>query len=646
MAGPFYFAWTGPNETTFDSSHIREDELIFSVVIDHAEGEFPSLTIEVLNTGTIGLLAAGRNQWCWLSWDGGSGAQPLFRGRLIGIPQNLHLEVIQLSFTARALDYTQQQINLAQSLAVQPFYDPIWIAETAALVDVILEARSQHWHIDRLSLAVTVSDIIAGEDGTLDVTADQHFYEDMSVSYGSTPLTAVNVTGTVSWEQVASGDVDLTRKLWLAFSQAGQPSTPYPVVSSLTSDGLISDWPAPNAGMGGGWSIGDGTAATAVYTISPKSLSRRFSAVTADATATVTQPPIAASSTAPVNPFDNKSIDLPPPTNPTSPDDITTPAGSAAPTTDQPKSDFTIVVPLGYVSVALKVHYDAKKSRSETVQFSLLADTQPLLTDPGADELDTVNVTSSVVDKPVDPGGVLPIGDPARASYFQTDRGQQSFEYLLALARAKLLARARAVNITFSCPWALALPLSCRWNVKLYDNRLPGGGAIGKVTAYKLSFDGTSMIASVTIGCTVGMGNDNPDPNEGEPVYVDDGYVDPGYQQFIDGQISLLGGTILYESLDDFTISGELPDLQNMNPDSILDGPIVIAGSPNAQAGAIDAALAAAGDSPDPAGALKNTPTTVTVNLLPVSGGSFLTTFSPLVSALMVPKTIDLEADG
>jgi hypothetical protein len=638
MPGPFYFAWTGPDETTFDSSHIREDEDVFSVQIQHAEGDFPALTIEILNTGTVGLLAAGRNQWCWLSWDGGSGAQPIYRGRLIGIPQNLHLEVITLTFTARAPDYTQQQQAVAESLTVAPYWDPVWIADSASLVDVVLEARSQLWHIDRLTLAVSVSDIIAGEDGTLEVTEDQHFYDDVSVSYGSTPLTTANVTGTVSWDQVASGDVDLSRQVWAAFRDAGSP-TPFPIVSSLTFDGLLSDWPVPGDNMSGGWQVGSGTAAEQIFTIPPKSISRVFSASTAAATPTVTQPPTAASTTPSITRFITNG-----PVPPNVPNAVFLGADPFPPT--EPKSDFTVLYPLGYLKISFAVHYDAKRSRSEVVQFSLLADTQPLLTDPGDDEITTVDVTSNVVDQPVDPGGALPIGDPARASYFQTDRGQQSFEYLLALARAKLLARARAVNITFTCPWALALPLSCRWNVKLYDRRLPGGGAVGKVTAYTLSYDGTSMIANVTIGCTVGMGNTLADADPGEPCWVDEGWVDAGYQQFIDGNISVIAGTILYESFDDFEVQDDGLDLQSMNPDMVLDGPIVVTGGPTAQTQAIDGALATGGDKPDPSGALKNTPTTVTVTLVPCDSGSFATTFAPYVSPLMVPKTIDLEATG
>jgi len=47
---------------------------------------------------------------------------------------------------------------------------------------------------------------------------------------------------------------------------------------------------------------------------------------------------------------------------------------------------------------------------------------------------------------------------------------------------------------------------------------------------------------------------------------------------------------------------------------------------------------------PDPVGALKDTPTTVTLGLVSTDGGDFLTQFDIAVDPLVVPKTIDLEA--
>ena len=117
---------------------------------------------------------------------------------------------------------------------------------------------------------------------------------------------------------------------------------------------------------------------------------------------------------------------------------------------------------------------------------------------------------SSEIASPIDPDGALPIGDVRQSVYFALERGQQSIEYLICVARAQLLSRARAVNVEFEISGALAvdLDLSCRKSLVLVDRRLPGGEAAGKIKSYQISMDGNSgaFIGTITIGCSVGKG--------------------------------------------------------------------------------------------------------------------------------------------
>ena len=127
----------------------------------------------------------------------------------------------------------------------------------------------------------------------------------------------------------------------------------------------------------------------------------------------------------------------------------------------------------------------------------------------------------------------IAIGDVGRRSYFPIERGQWSIENLIARARARLLIRSRAAEVSFECSFERAINLSCRKNAIIYDSRLPGGNALGKIVRYRISADGTTgtMIGGVTIGCAVGRGNVLA-PSPGTPIYVDDGYVDVGYQHY------------------------------------------------------------------------------------------------------------------
>ncbi len=110
-----------------------------------------------------------------------------------------------------------------------PYYDPIWFDNGIATPETILEARPVFWHTDRISLNVTVSNYIIGEDETLEVEASEHVYAQMQMNMGGTPLTGLYVTGSVSWDQQAIGQIDITYALVSAFQDAGS-SVGYPYI--------------------------------------------------------------------------------------------------------------------------------------------------------------------------------------------------------------------------------------------------------------------------------------------------------------------------------------------------------------------------------------------------------------------------------
>ena len=119
-------------------------------------------------------------------------------------------------------------------------------------------------------------------------------------------------------------------------------------------------------------------------------------------------------------------------------------------------------------------------------------------------------------------------------------RGLQSIEYLICLARAHLVLRSRAVEVTFECAFERAIELSCRKNARVFDTRLPGGSALGKIIKYGFSADGDTgkLIGTVTIGCAIGFGGAVADV-PGAPTYVAEGYVGRGYQFYAD-QVEVL----------------------------------------------------------------------------------------------------------
>ena len=84
MEPTFFFAWVDAG-TAFDpGTHNREDEKVVRWRVEHLEGEFATLSIDIRNP-RIGLLNAGRKLWAWLAWDNAGTSVPLFFGRLVAL---------------------------------------------------------------------------------------------------------------------------------------------------------------------------------------------------------------------------------------------------------------------------------------------------------------------------------------------------------------------------------------------------------------------------------------------------------------------------------------------------------------------------------------------------------------------------------
>ena len=238
MPAPFCFAWVNANETTFGPEHQVEDEEIDAFSLEHDEGEIPKLTITFLNP-RLGLLSPGRKQWAWLSWHNGAAYQAIFFGQVVAVPDSILGEVVTYVLLAQATNHNQQKRELADTMRVFPYYDPVFLdLSRRDDPDAVLEGYSSRWHINRTTLAWSASDIIIGEDGTETFEEGDVPYDSVSLSIGQSPLYSVTIDATVTWTQVATGVVDLGPKAFASYS----------------GDGIIADWPAPGASIGNGWS--------------------------------------------------------------------------------------------------------------------------------------------------------------------------------------------------------------------------------------------------------------------------------------------------------------------------------------------------------------------------------------------------------
>ena len=329
----------------------------------------------------------------------------------------------------------------------------------------------------------------------------------------------MKVDAEISWDQIAEGSLDITDELLAAFAAAGSPAG---VVSSYTGQGLEADWPQQGADLRGGWRVGevtltraDGVWKTARYK-----------------DARITAP------TARVLPAGLR-VDL---------------TGAGALTGARRASEAFLTPPVTARFYAWEfrprftLDYAVSRQRFERVSFELdrrrparlhrcrrgRGDHPLARLAAGSARRSTARCRSAIC---------------ARSSYLKTDRGRQSLDYLIALARSRLLARARAVEIECTIPFATGAGLSCRKNATITDSRLPGGSASGKVIAYTLRASGDgSRLCDVTIGCTIGNGATET-ATAGTPTYVEDGYVDDGYQQRTGQTYEAIAGEVTYADL-------------------------------------------------------------------------------------------------
>lgn len=599
-----------PSGTAWAAELYRFDARVLSLDLAQSEGHFATLTIDIKNP-RVGLLAPGREVWCWLSWRRGDGTvEPMFNGRLIAAPGNLQAERITLTFRAKPADYEAQRAALAAAMRVPPYWDEIWQQQASApgaADDAVLEAYAMLWHVDPRTLVLTASDVTAGEDGTLELFASDHSYAAMSQSYGEAPKQRVTVSGTVKWPQTGEGDVSLTARAVAAFAAVGGSPT-FPIVNSLTGDGLFTDWPKPGGSIGGGWTWGLDTSIVKADWLQELATKVRY-LDKSEAVATPYQDPLVS----PVAVFFN------------------------------PWKTWELAVMLSAYAINLEAHYKAVRQRTEIVTATLVADIQPLIVDSEAVATETIDLTSELVGQPIDPGGALPIGDLRSNTFFKLDRGQLAFQNLLLMARAHLVASARAVNVTLQTTWPLAYVLTCRWSVRLHDSRLPGGEATGKVIEYHLTARPGAILATVTIGCTIG----NAVPVVAAPgagVYAEDGVLGDGVQgRTSDTFVPVIAGVLQYQTFDNFEVTDDDGvDFYNMTADRVILT-MSVTGGPNDQVDALQLA-AKVKIAPDPVAALKLIPTVLAGTLQPVDGGDFLVEYQPEVSPLTIPQTIDLAA--
>lgn len=614
MAEHFYFAWINEGEVFNPAVHNRNDEDVFSFEWEHSEGDFAGLKVQIKNP-RIGLLNPGRPLWAFLAFNDGSQGSPIpvcfFKGRLIGIPSNVFDTLVTLDFIARPSNFSAQKVALANTMKVLPYYDPIFVKpDSWGDPDVVLEAYSRLWYIDPVTHLVSTSDILVPEDGTVEVQEEDHFYDDMQLTLNQTPLRAVTMTATIPWQQSGAGGVDITGKLLDHF--VGRT-----YVTSYTFSGLLQDWPKPGSKFGSGWEV----------------LNASLNDVTGTRPKAIIPDIFSWQGTVP---------DLPQ-------GSVVFPIKVTGEFHSGEKAGFNfqyeiVAVQLGFGVPQLSVTYARDAPFAQVVTFTMLSAQQAIITLPGEDEAFAIALNANRVSD-VTENNTIPIGDTRRRSYVHTSRGLQSLEYLLLVARAHLIARSRAVEITFKMGFKLGFHLRFLKKASLlHDHRLPGGEAIGKIVSVKMRLSGDDGAATVEVGIAscVGKGGSHV-ASAGTPTYVDVGYMDD--TQEYENTVVLTDTADVAWTLPVFAAFDDGIDfMKGLNTgNAVILNEIV--NPPQSQEVAIKAAgNAELTDQAAISEALKDIPTKFRIQMRPMEGGPFQGEVVLSISDLVIPKQIDLEA--
>lgn len=565
----FGFSWVDPTETTFISgTHFRQDEDVFSFLIQGQEGSAATASVTIENP-RIGLLNAGRKIWAWISWkDDAEVIHPLMFARLVGIPENVFAELVTLAFVSRPLDIATQRRTLAATMAVLPWYDPVFINEDLRLnadgsigdPDTVLEAYSKRWCISRGEdggpLAVTASDICVGEDGTEAFTSDEVPYNSLSLTIAGTPLTSLSVKAGVSWKFTGQGPtIDLG-------------SWQFP---TYTGASLMSSWPKEGASLGGGWAAKSSSCVDAYRAEMASTHSTNYQwhniakqHTTGDSMSlSVNRTDVIVGGaytsyklTEQGNPGVVWSPSFNTPTTTWS--TITTGSGDENGDVINIPAHLSAswgVVCQSLINASLSITIDSSQARAEKINFTMVPDIQALLTLPGdydtgqgATPPDEEILDLSGADVSVAIDGVAPLPDTKASTYWTSERGLQSVEYTLLRARARLLAAQRVIQASWTVPFARAIDLTCRKSASLTDSRIPGGQLTGKITAYTISATGGSrdqagqLIGSVTVMCSIGRGGTHAAIAAYNNDWCEDDYIEDDYING-SGGLSVASGT-------------------------------------------------------------------------------------------------------
>lgn len=259
-----------------------------------------------------------------------------------------------------------------------------------------------------------------------------------------------------------------------------------------------------------------------------------------------------------------------------------------------------------------------------------------------------------------DLGAGTPMGDPRRASYFDTKRGRGSAEVLLNRCRAAGLNRSRPLRFSKVFPWSVARQVGLRDEVRMVVRdgltKIPVRGKVEEVhRVIEGGGNGTSGTAwiELTIAPMIGTGRAQNVADITEP-YAESGYAAPAYTgstkpSYVSDSspgyqiVGTVGDDVEYVLTAD-TLYQPVNAMQLANPAYAILGSIKISNDADEQLGRAGDIIAA-GQSPEYV--TQQYPTTLDVPMRPLRTEGNIERQHRMHAQLTVsPRGIDLTTGG
>ncbi|MDR2417112.1 MAG: hypothetical protein LBD15_03035 [Holosporales bacterium] len=522
----FIFDWT---ETFADlTTPWRGDEDPFAIEISQAEGEFAIAHVTLLNPRLKQLSVQQRAYGRIAFQRENESIVPLFCGRVVTLPVALDGSLLKVELIAEPDTAEDQLRTLGHSLRTEPYWDPLFIpAEAENMPNEVLEARTALFAWHRVTGALAVSDLYKGRQV---FTVENAFRNTVRLHRGPEPLDAVEVTVEAQWIQRAYGCMDLAPRIALLF--------PGQMINTYSGRDLEKSWRALERKLHcGGYEVLKSTIQeilppetgilnlyprqSPVYysyqeeedALNPESLHRRPVKVQLKRYWFRGKLIIAWN-------YQQKRREI---------------AHFMLKNNHQLrplKENHAHVKRLHFKLNAIAPHYDlcpwcGFKWYKEGDRVAFGGWQYRCLTKhrSGCQFLDDGALWEREKEIPI------ALGDPSRASFFTTRRGQKAVVHAIARARSYLAASSRSFEVSFRGPLEDLAGITIEDAVVLKDQRLPGGTICGKVIKTRLVIDGKTQTCwgEVRIACGVGLATYpvREGYQLGEELYAETDYAEP-----------------------------------------------------------------------------------------------------------------------